>query len=165
LLLQDQQGADVNLLFCSGWAASNYRRLDIPYLSSQVLSLRLQYIAPLRTLRRELSNSDATQSRLRQLVLALELKAEQVEIAILFKLLDHSLCQTPIRRTPTDLKDTDTGFMRHSNLAICYLNLLDTLAIQSQPQGQVINELKELSSLLLNKPGQDSEPNSPSSTG
>ncbi len=110
-------------------------------LKARVQTLRRQCVLPLRALRRKLASTHTAEGRLRRQVLALEIKAEQVEIALLYANLAEttSIALTPLVSAPE----------RHNNINLCYQNLLDTLAIPRHAQNSENKLLRELSSLLM----------------
>jgi uncharacterized protein (TIGR02444 family) len=94
LALQDAQGVDVNLLLFCTWLGCEKRivltQADLATIESAVQSWRDAVILPIRAVRRDIkARPDAAQddvAALRQDVAALELRAEQIEQAMLFRL-------------------------------------------------------------------------------
>ena len=91
LALQDTQGVDVNVLLFCAWLGS--RRIvltqdDLATIESAVRSWREAVIRPIRAVRRDIkTRPDAGQDEiaaLRKDVAALELRAEQIEQAMLY---------------------------------------------------------------------------------
>lgn len=93
--LQDQAGADVNLLLFLLWQATRQRTLsieEIRLIQELVACWRLHVVAPLRTARRALKQpnatsivSDAESSTLAKEILAAELKAERMQQNAIFR--------------------------------------------------------------------------------
>ena len=73
---------------------------------------------------------------------------------MLYQLTAHNRSGAPGLLPTIELEATDTSPCIQDKHAICYQNLLDTLTIQSQPQGLTINLLRELATLLMNTPGE-----------
>jgi uncharacterized protein (TIGR02444 family) len=97
LALQDDQGIDVNVLLFCAWCGSTRRVLtegDLATIESAIQPWRDAVIAPLRAVRRSIKTvPDAAQdtvAALRQDVAALELRAEQVEQAMLYRTIASS---------------------------------------------------------------------------
>jgi len=95
LALQEQRGADVNLLLFCGWLGQGGRALTLPLLRQAMASVgawQSEVIAPVRQARRALKQRSAAGSptsfgpALRKRILALELNLEYVEQCLLVEL-------------------------------------------------------------------------------
>lgn len=93
LALQDDCGADVNLLLLCGWAGSAGRAIDLRRLRRAVACVaawQTQVIAPVRAARRAIKRDPPRNAEsalaLRRQVLALELELEYVEQSMLAEL-------------------------------------------------------------------------------
>jgi uncharacterized protein (TIGR02444 family) len=106
IALQDTLGADVNvLLFCAWLGAAHGRALtaeDIAAIEAAVQPWRDTAIRPLRAVRRDIKalpdSTDETIAALRKDVAALELRAEQIEQAMLYRLMPM-LTASPAKTT------------------------------------------------------------------
>lgn len=108
LALQDDHGADVNLLLCAAWAGASGRgRLDaasLARLDAAVAPLRTEVVARLRMARRWLKPRAASSARLaamRERIKALELEAEREVQFILAAEMEqaHPAPATPVDRS------------------------------------------------------------------
>ncbi|MBV1798875.1 TIGR02444 family protein [Siccirubricoccus sp. G192] len=102
LALQDRFGLDVNLaLFCAWAGAGRGMALapaDVAEAAALVQDWREEVVAPLRNLRRRLKpRPEAPVKALRQRVAALELEAEQLQQAMLFRMAAGWLAAAPSR--------------------------------------------------------------------
>jgi uncharacterized protein (TIGR02444 family) len=96
LALQDTRGIDVNMLLFCAWLGSLRVVLtgeDLAAVEATVRSWREQVVQPLRGVRRDIkARPDAVQvdiAALRKDVAALELRAEQIEQAMLYAMAAH----------------------------------------------------------------------------
>ena len=96
LALQDTRGIDVNMLLFCAWLGSLRVVLtgeDLAAVEATVRSWREQVVLPLRGVRRDIkARPDAVQddiAALRKDVAALELRAEQIEQAMLYAMAAH----------------------------------------------------------------------------
>lgn len=92
LLLQDEHGADVNILLFLAWrrqaGAAPVTANDLAAMAAAVAPLRDGLIEPLRNLRRwlpEIGADAATRAPLKDALLAAELAAEKVEQDMLYR--------------------------------------------------------------------------------
>jgi uncharacterized protein (TIGR02444 family) len=89
LALQDEVGADVNLLLCCCWLGQQGLPLSaskLAELQQAIAGWRAECIVPLRSVRRYLK-SQPDQTDFRQQVQALELTAEKHQQALMYRLL------------------------------------------------------------------------------
>jgi uncharacterized protein (TIGR02444 family) len=90
LALQDARGVDVNVLLFCAWLGSMKKTLtadDLTAIEARVRPWREAAVQPLRAARRGMKAwSDADIAALRKDVAALELRAEQIEQAMLFSI-------------------------------------------------------------------------------
>lgn len=91
LLLQDRFGADINLVLCCLWLATQGRELDSHVLESlRIISADCQAkcIMPLRAARRGLRDLNGAES-IREEVKAIELKAERWQQDLCYRQIGH----------------------------------------------------------------------------
>jgi len=88
LALQDEFGADINLLLFCAWAGTKRAGVlgdaDIAGAEAAVVNWRNDVVRPLRAVRRTLKRIEGDDSGLRSKVKTVELAAEQVEQAMLY---------------------------------------------------------------------------------
>lgn len=84
LELQDEHGADINLILQALWLASLGKEWSSDCVPEAYPLWMAQQIQPLRKMRREMKQAWPEQEGFRQQVKKLELKAEQVALAMLF---------------------------------------------------------------------------------
>lgn len=86
LALQDECGADVNLLLFCAWLGHRGRRLSARELRAAIALVspwQSGVVRPLREARRSISKEDKTLKRLRKRIAAVELRAERAEQSLL----------------------------------------------------------------------------------
>lgn len=110
LALQDQRGADVNLLLFCGWVGLAGRALDQRLLRQATACVgcwQAEVVAPLRAVRRTLKHGGSKASTaapalaLRRRIAAIELQAESVEQTLLFELAGRWPPPARPKRPPT----------------------------------------------------------------
>jgi uncharacterized protein (TIGR02444 family) len=103
LELQDQQGADINLILQALWLGSLGKAWSSDCIAEPYPLWMAQQIQPLRKMRREMKQAWPEQEAFRQQVKKLELKAEQHALAMLY--LTHAA-------EPAEKIDSDTGLIQ-----------------------------------------------------
>ncbi len=126
LHLQNNCGANINMVLTSAWAAQQRWVLDWQVLVALIEPWERQIIKPVRAIRNALSNQAPLQKRLRDKLLAAELVAEQFEIAQLYHLL------TNIRPYQQSSGAADTVGLLEQNL-LSYFHLIDPPAAWQEP--------------------------------
>ena len=104
LKLQDEQGADINLILQALWLASEGRAWTRACIPNDYGKWMTEQVLPLRQMRRSMKTDWPQQEDFRQQVKKLELKAEQYALAMLF-----------IR---SDYEQKESGCMTLENLGI-----------------------------------------------
>lgn len=85
LALQDRFGADVNVLLTAGWAATQGFAPDWPPLLEETTSWQAKIVEPLRAVRRQLDKTSVLEQSLYTALCRLEIDAEKLELAYLYK--------------------------------------------------------------------------------
>ncbi|OZG74645.1 TIGR02444 family protein [Hahella sp. CCB-MM4] len=142
LHLQETRGADVNLVLAAGWAAQKGHCMETARLHSQVADWRHHIILPIRQCRQSLNKQHCQERRLRNLALKLEIRAEQVELALIFFLLDQEI--NAAQKAPQGIPEKSQDI-----ITICNQNLLDTLTCEGHAHPVVDGEIERLSFLLI----------------
>lgn len=91
LLLQDRFGADVNVVLCCLWLATQGQELDSPVLASLLkisATCQAKCIMPLRALRRGLKEVDGAEA-IREEIKSIELKAERWQQDLCYRQIEH----------------------------------------------------------------------------
>jgi uncharacterized protein (TIGR02444 family) len=95
LQMQQYWGADINVLLTAGWAAEHGWEPDWSVILTEVSRWQQEIVGPLRNIRHQLSKANTLENSLRQELLSLELSAEKIELAQLYKRLlegtDHKI--------------------------------------------------------------------------
>ncbi|MFT5693154.1 MAG: hypothetical protein ACI92E_002490 [Oceanicoccus sp.] len=91
MILQDRFGADINLVLCCLWLATQGEELNQPELESLLkisASCQAKCIIPLRTLRRGLKGLGGAEA-IREDVKSIELKAERWQQDLCYRQIEH----------------------------------------------------------------------------
>jgi len=86
LALQDSCGADVNMLLTASWAATQGLAPDWPSILNEIAGWQTKIVGPLRAVRKQLDKTSAPEQRLYTALCRLEIDAEQIELAYLYKM-------------------------------------------------------------------------------
>lgn len=124
LFLQDQHGADVNLLLLCCWAGLHGAYLpgeQVEALNQLVAAWRTDIIVPLRRMRRQMKNAvgpiqPSQSAAVRQAIKSVELSAEKTELDFLFNALETLPARNAL--------EAQRGGVVRGNL-LQYLSILD----------------------------------------
>ncbi len=143
LHLQESRGADVNLLLAAGWTALNGMRMSVQQVHNHVSEWRHRIILPIRLCRQSLNKQICLERKLRSTALRLEILAEQVELAQIYRHVTEHCRLVPISEASPPSEKLDI-------VTICNQNLLDTLLCEGHAHPVIDSEIERLSFLLLN---------------